>query len=425
LCEQRRRVIGYVLTIEAGVLAMLALSTYLAPVQRGDLGYFAVLMGCCLGYGEASRRIERLRQHDGSPHMDLNSVWMFAGVLLLHPVLVAILIAGFHLHRWLRVAHRIVHRVVFSATAAIGSAVAATGFLALVGRYDAFEHDTRDLRDFALIAGAACVFLLANSVLISTVVALAAPRPSVSTATAEWSDYGLEAATLALGAMLGWALVDWPVMVLPIIGVTFVLHGKVLFRQLQEAARRDAKTGLLNTVAWYEAARREIVRAGRHGGTVGVLVIDLDHFKQVNDDHGHLAGDEVLLAVAGTIAAEVRGYDVVGRFGGEEFLALLPDVDGPHLVQVAERIRVEIAKLVLPINGHRGVVLFRGLTASIGIAVFPQHGETLDRLVRAADGALFRAKTAGRNQIQLAGATAKTIIAQRSPAHRSLPDALD
>jgi diguanylate cyclase len=257
-----------------------------------------------------------------------------------------------------------------------------------------------------VIAAAAGVFLLVNSVLVSAAVALSAVDPSLRTATAEWSDYGLEAATLALGALLGWALADWPVMVVPVVGVTLALHGKVLFRQLQEAARRDAKTGLLNTAAWYEAAHREIDRAARHGTTVGVLIIDLDYFKLVNDDHGHLAGDEVLLAVAGTIAAEVRGYDVVGRFGGEEFLAVLPAVDATQLVAVAERIRLRIAELVLPINGHRGVVLFRGLTASIGIAVFPQHAGTLDKLVRAADGALFAAKTAGRDRIQLAGATA-------------------
>lgn len=425
LWGQRRRVVGYVLAVEAGVLGALALSAVLLPVRGGDLGYFAVLVACGIGYGEASRRIERLRRRDGSPHMDLNSVWMFAGVLLLHPVLNAILIACCHLHGWLRVAHRSVHRVVFNAAAAIGSALAATGFLALVGRSDAFVHGSRDLLDFVLTAAAAVVFLAVNSVLVSTVVALASPAPSISAATAEWSDYGLEAATLALGAILGWALVDWPVMGLPVVGVTFVLHGKVLLRQLEEAARRDPKTGLLNSVAWYEVARRDLTLARRHGTTIGVLIIDLDHFKQVNDDHGHLAGDEVLLAVAGTIAAETRGHDTVGRFGGEEFLALLPDVDGALLVAVAERIRLEIAKLVLPITGHRGVVLFRGLTASIGIALFPQHGESLDRLVRAADGALFAAKTAGRDQIQLAGATAKRVIPQQSSARRSLPDSRD
>lgn len=418
----RARVVWYVTGVEAGVLGATALWLYLTPVPRSDLGYFAILLACCVGYGEASRRIERLRQQQNAgPHVDLNSVWMFAGVLLLHPALTAILIASCHLHRWLRVAHRIVHRVTFSAAAAIGAAAAATGFLALTGRYHAFDQVPRNLCNFAVIAGAALVFLLVNSVLVSCVVALSASTPRLSTAVAAWSDYGLEAATLALGALLGWALVDWPVMVAAIVGVTLVLHGKVLFRQLQEAARRDAKTGLLNTVAWYEAAHREIARARRHGGPVGVLVIDLDHFKLVNDDHGHLAGDEVLLAAAGAIGAEVRGYDVVGRFGGEEFLALLPGVDGPQLMAVAERIRLEIAELVLPINGHRGVVLFRGLTASIGVAVFPRHGQTLDVVLRAADGALLAAKTAGRNQIQLAGAAGRTMI----PERQSLTDPRD
>src|SRR2546429_9701875 len=100
--------------------------------------------------------------------MDLNLVWMFGAVLLLHPVLTALLTATIHAHRWVRVTRRIVHRVAFSAAAAIGSAAAATGFLALAGRYHAFDHGPRDLRNFAVIAAAAVVFLLVNSVLVSS-----------------------------------------------------------------------------------------------------------------------------------------------------------------------------------------------------------------------------------------------------------------
>jgi diguanylate cyclase (GGDEF)-like protein len=430
LLGQRPWVVGYVVAFDIAALALVSVSLWLTPVPRSDLRYFAILVACCLGYGEASRRIERLRrQSSGTPHIDLNSVWLFAGILLLHPALTAALVVTFHTHRWVRVAHRIVHRVTFSAAAGICSAGAAALFLAAFGRYHAFATGPRDAAMFAVVAGAAAVFITVNSVLVSTAVALEIPNPSLNTVTADPSDYGLEAATLGLGALLGWALADWPWMLVPIVGITLVLHGKVLIRQLREAATTDAKTGLLNTEAWYAAARREIARAERNKATVGVLIIDLDHFKRVNDDHGHLAGDEVLMAVAEAITGQVRGYDVIGRFGGEEFLALLPDIDSQHLVAVAERIRREIAGLVLPVTGHRGMVLFRGLTASIGIAVYPRHGAELDDVLRAADSALFSAKAAGRNQIQLAAAAPRSIIRTQQPrgadARRSLPDGLD
>jgi diguanylate cyclase (GGDEF)-like protein len=399
LWEQPRRVVVYVLatTLTAAAATLLALTVESVPAT--DLDVFALLVACCVVYGEASRRMERAwRQYSASPHIDLYSVWMFAAVLLLHPALTAVLIATFYAHRW----SRVVHRVVFNVAASICSAAAASGLLALVDHYHVFATLPRDVPNFGLVAVAAAVFLLVNTVLVCTAVALSTPNPTLRSVTADWSDYRLEAATLALGALLAWALVDWPPMALPVIGVTLVLRGKVLMRQLREAARTDAKTGLLNTDGWYEAAHREIARAGRQGPHVGVLVVDLDHFKRVNDNHGHLAGDDALRAVARSISAQVRRYDVVGRFGGEEFLVLLPAVDPPTLVSIAERIRDQISKLVLPVRANRGTVLLRDLTASVGIAVHPAHGKHLDGLLRAADAALFEAKAAGRNRIAYA-----------------------
>ncbi|HEU5475037.1 MAG TPA: GGDEF domain-containing protein [Actinophytocola sp.] len=403
LWAQPRRVIGYVLIVEIVTVAATIVTLLLAPMLAGDLATGAVLLVLCIGYGEASRTVERAhRQYLSSPFMDLNSVWIFAAALLLHPALAAALITAIHLHRWVRVAHRSVHRVTFSAAAAIAAVLASSGFLALLGSYHAFAEGPRDLAAFAEAAAAAAVFLLVNNVLVSGVIALSIANPSLRAVTADWSDYGLEAATLALGVLLAWSLSDWPPMALAIVGVTLVLHGRVLIRQLREAARTDPKTGLLNTAAWYDAARREIERAARQHTSVGVLMIDLDHFKQVNDDHGHLTGDEVLVAVAKAIAGQVRGYDLVGRFGGDEFVVLLPAIEGPDLVQVAERIRRTIAGLAVDTTGRNGVVPFGGQTASIGLALFPRHGGILDQLLHAADGALLAAKSAGRDRVRLA-----------------------
>ena len=403
LWSQPRRVVGYVLAVVLMALTAVLASVLWVPFTGSRSVHLLALVGFAVLYGEASRHIERIRrQYAGTPHIDLNSVWMFAAVVLLHPAYSFVVIVTFYAHRWLRVAHRILHRVVFSAAAATLSAFAATGVLAATGRFQHFAELPRDVRNFGVLALAAGVFLLVNTILISMAVALSSREPTLRSVTADWSDYGLEAATLALGGVLAWALADWPIMALPIVGVTLVLHGKVLLRQLREAARTDAKTGLLNTAAWYDAARREIARTSRHGPHIAILVVDLDHFKAINDRYGHLAGDEVLYAAAQTITAQIRGYDLVGRFGGEEFVVLLPGADTATAVRVAERIRESITTIVLPITAHHGTAIFRGLTASIGIATYPRHGDMLDQLLRAADQALYAAKHAGRNQLQLA-----------------------
>jgi diguanylate cyclase (GGDEF)-like protein len=403
LWAQPRWVIGCVLIVDLAAVASTLSTLVLTPVPVTDRGTFAVLLLCCLGYGEASRPVERMHlRYLRTPFMDLNSVWIFAAALLLHPALAAVLVVVLHLHRWVRVAHRPVHRVTFSAATQVGSVLATTGLLAMTGHYHAFADLPRDLVGFGVIVAAGAAFLVVNSVLVAAVVALSIADPSLRRITPDWGDYGLEGATLALGALLAWALVDWPAMTVAIVGVTLVLHGRVLIRQLREAARTDAKTGLLNTTAWYDAARRELERARRHVSTVGVLIIDLDHFKQVNDDHGHLAGDEVLVAVAKAIGAQVRAYDLVGRFGGDEFVVLLPGIAGADLEAVAERIRATISGLVLESAATQGAVPFRGQTASIGVALFPRHGDALDALLRVADRALFEAKSGGRDRVRLA-----------------------
>ncbi len=415
LWSHRGRVIGYVLAVDLVAAGLMLLCLRLVPVLSTDLPTFAILLACCVGYGEATRRVERLHRQDAhTPHLDLNSVWMFAGVLLLHPALTAVVIIVFQLHRWLRVAHRPAHRVTFNVAAGICAATAAVGVVALAGRYHRFAGLPHDLGGFMVIVSAAMVLLVVDAGLVAVVIALATAEPSLRAAAAGRGEYAVEAATGALGALLAWALVDWPVMAVAIVGVTMVLHGRVLIHPLRTAASTDAKTGLLNTAAWYAAGQRQLDRASRQRNSVGVLIIDLDHFKRVNDVHGHLAGDQVLVAVAKAITGQVRGSDLVGRFGGEEFVVLLPVADGAELVRAADRIRQEIAGLTLWVTGHHGPVQFGGQTASVGIAVYPRHGDTLEALLRAADSALFAAKAAGRDQLQFAGVPAKTVIPHQS-----------
>ena len=193
-----------------------------------------------------------------------------------------------------------------------------------------------------------------------------------------------------------------------------VLHRAVLVRQLEEAASTDAKTGLLNSAAWQAEAARALRRAQRARGAAAVLILDLDHFKLVNDAHGHLAGDDVLAAVAASCAPGVREGDLVGRFGGEEFVVLLRGPAGrrarPRRGAVGGRAAAAAGGRARRPGLHaRRQPTITGLCVSVGGAAVPADGTTLDQVLKVADASLYAAKRGGRNLVRIAGrASART-----------------
>src|SRR5688572_13154272 len=163
---------------------------------------------------------------------------------------------------------------------------------------------------------------------------------------------------------------------------------------VREEALTDPLTGLYNRRYLWEFLRREWVRARRGGRPLSVIMLDLDHFKRINDSFGHQAGDYVLAAVAGLLRNEIRSSDIVCRYGGEEFALVLPEASYESVRQRAEEIRAAIKQLDLR---HQGVAL-GGITASLGIAQFPHHADGPDALMTAADAALYEAKSTGRDR---------------------------
>jgi len=165
---------------------------------------------------------------------------------------------------------------------------------------------------------------------------------------------------------------------------------------LRFEATHDALTGVWNGGAILQALGRELQRAGRMQTALGIMLLDLDNFKQVNDVHGHLVGDEVLRTSARRMCEKIRVYDLVGRYGGEEFLILAPGSVSPALQQQAERIRASIAE---PINSSAGMLQ---ISASIGVVGIAGQQSLPDphALVRAADKAMYRAKAKGKNRVE-------------------------
>jgi diguanylate cyclase (GGDEF)-like protein len=163
---------------------------------------------------------------------------------------------------------------------------------------------------------------------------------------------------------------------------------------LREASLTDRLTGALNRAGLELHMHRMLRRAERAGQGLAVLMLDVDHFKSINDTHGHPAGDEVLRALVGLLREHVRPGDVVARYGGEEFLIVLDGVDQPAALEAAERVRAAIARA--PVEVAATMI---PLTASIGVATVDTAGHDLDALVRQADTAVYEAKAAGRDRV--------------------------
>jgi diguanylate cyclase (GGDEF)-like protein len=167
-------------------------------------------------------------------------------------------------------------------------------------------------------------------------------------------------------------------------------------RHMHRSAMRDGLTGLYNRRYFSERLHTELRFATRHRTVLGILLLDLDHFKNVNDTFGHVAGDRVLTHVAAALVATMRAEDVVTRYGGEELAVLVRGIPLPRIRITAERLRRVIELLVIP-NAEGPAIQ---VTASIGVSCFPDAGATTaDDLLAAADSSLYRAKESGRNRV--------------------------
>jgi diguanylate cyclase (GGDEF)-like protein/PAS domain S-box-containing protein len=169
-----------------------------------------------------------------------------------------------------------------------------------------------------------------------------------------------------------------------------------LLETLQHQSIRDSLTGLYNYRHMREALEREVRLALRKGHPIGVIMLDVDHFRHFNNTYGHDAGNLVLRQVGHLLAARVRSVDIACRYGGEEFLLILPDILPENLLDRAEQIRLGIKQLPLTFQERS----LPTITVSIGIANFPDHGRTADDLIRSADIALYRAKNEGRDRVR-------------------------
>jgi diguanylate cyclase (GGDEF)-like protein len=260
------------------------------------------------------------------------------------------------------------------------------------------------------VLAAGVVFVGLNQAIIVGLLRRVTPATPWVTVLGDREHWLLAVTDVCAGITLALTWVVSPVFFVITLAPVLLLQRSVVYRHLVEFARTDTKTGLANPSHWRSVAGRVVSRTQHAGGSVAVLMVDLDHFKAINDTYGHLVGDSVVAAVADTLKLAVRPRDLVGRFGGEEFSVLLSDATLSEAAHVAARIRDRVSAIQVDASGHAPPPR---VTASVGVAVFGHHGLDLDELLIAADSALYDAKAAGRDRVCIAeGRTATDNLAQ-------------
>jgi diguanylate cyclase (GGDEF)-like protein len=393
-----RRVVAFVLAVEIAAVVLTLLLDWFTPVSRSDLFRFGVLVVLGLLAAEVTRAVEQMRRRfSDTPHVNMSSVWTLAAALLVTPTLAtatAVILYGHMWWRsWRRVSGMCLYRVVFSASSVVVSCCSAIAVARWLPAVQALEN----IDDGALLGLAVVVvcYWLVNSALVAGVIALSPGKRPIGALVGSWSENSLEFATLCVGVLVTLLMVWHPLALVFVMLPLYVLTRSVLVRQLEAAATTDRKTGLLNAETWKTLAENEVAKARRHQAPIGVLMIDVDKFKSVNDTYGHIVGDRVLREIAQAIVGNVRSYDIAARFGGEEFVVLLPNADTAASAGIADRVCEAVREMKF--DDELGDLR---LSVSIGVAAYPEAGEALNDVLVAADNVLFAAKDAGRDRVR-------------------------
>lgn len=385
----------------AGALVFAAVAAVVVPTSAADWARAGAILAAAVVQAEITRRTQTVRR-ESAPTM--TSVWSLAAAIAVHLTLAIALILVLYTYRYLRERRANSDDDSDSLTTVAGDAgvvawsLVAAHFAAAAGAWTT-PSPAADTAGVLAVAAAAAAHLVVGYALAAGAYFLRNRRVSRAF-FGRAADIGLVAALLTIGAITGALMTGAPIAVVIAIPVVITLHNAALTQQLEDDASVDQKTGLANTATWQASADRAFADATQDRSQIGVLMVDLDHFKRLNDTYGHRAGDDVLTAVGACLRSQLRQSDLAGRFGGEEFTVLLPDTDLIDTVTTAERIRAAIADLhVTTIDNHNSDVVITDVTASIGAATYPHHGTTVQDCLRVADNRVYQAKQQGRNTV--------------------------
>jgi diguanylate cyclase (GGDEF)-like protein len=308
-----------------------------------------------------------------------------AAVLLLPPEQAALVCVVQHLPEWARQRYPWYIQT-FNILNYVLSALAAAAAWSL------FDANARDTRPGAVAAAACCgaIFVLVNHALLARMLRYARGRSLAETRLFRADSLAGGGALAAIGIVFAFTVDRDPLLAAMVALPLLLVQRALTVPLLRDEAARDHKTGLLNTRGLERAAEQELERARRFDRPFSVIVCDVDGLREVNNSHGHLAGDAALTAVADTLCAELRDYDVCGRFGGDEFVVVLPETALDEAGDVAERIGRAVAARTI----SSGRAEF-SVTVSTGVATLtPAHDFSLKALLADADAAMYNVKGA-------------------------------
>jgi diguanylate cyclase (GGDEF)-like protein len=382
-----------------GVIGVAAVHT---DWREADLLKFLVLLVC----GTVSiASTPRIMYTSGGLNRDFSSIWVLPTAILLPPVYAALVPIPLLLTLRSVVHHGVLYRTVFTiAATSLGYAAASFIFRWFPPSF-AGDHIGTSTHAFTwCIAVAACEVIGGRLHHFMIIGAVKMSNPKVRVWRMEWNREAMQGlfVEIDLGVLITLAVGLTPALVVIALPTVLLVRRFIIFPILQAQSRTDSKTGLLNVSTWESEAESELSRSVRTHNPVALALVDIDHFKNVNDTYGHLAGDRVLKAIAEALTGQSRDYDRAGRFGGEEFVLLLAQTGEHDACKIAERLRGYVASLAIPTDDRTDAPTIR-VTISIGVTALAR-GESyeLTDMLAAADSAMYAAKQAGRNQVAFA-----------------------
>ena len=394
-----RRVAVFVVAVIAADLAAVGLAASSFSVRSHDVVLFCLLLACNAATVEMTRRA-------GEPAgvtKDVYAVWELPVAILLPPLYAFIAPAIRLALVQCRIRRAPLYRRVFTSAAlglAFGAASLAFHALSRVAIGSAPTPGLRASLWLGAVAVCGTLQWLVNTTLILTAIKGSDPTARVRDMGFSREPLFNDITELCVACLVAFGAAMSSLVVVIAFPFVILLQRSLRHSQLVNDSRIDSKTGLLNAGTWEREAAAEVARASRTRNPVAVALIDIDKFKAVNDTYGHLVGDQVLKEISRSFQDYLREYDLAGRFGGEEFVLLLPHTGEHDAYRIAERLRAHIAGMPIGIGGGTAAEPVH-VTVSIGVAVLDETRRDLTDLLASADGALYRAKQNGRDQVRI------------------------
>jgi diguanylate cyclase (GGDEF)-like protein len=394
----------YVAMAVAAVLVATVVEARYASWRFSDLEKFLILI-CCGTISVAST--PKIMYAFPGLTRDFSSIWTLPTAILLPPVYSAIAPAIFVAVLHFSVHRGVPHRMVFTAaTLSLTYSGASFIFRCLPASFAGMGVGV-GLHAFTWCLAVVICEIFGNRAQHFLIVgAVKLSNPKAKFFSAEFDREALQTlmVEIDLAVLITLAVALSPTLVVIAVPTVLLVRRFLVFPILEAQSRMDAKTGLLNVSTWESEAGAELSRSIRNRNPVALCLVDIDHFKLVNDTYGHLAGDRVLKAVAEALTSQSRDYDRTGRFGGEEFVLLLAQTGEEDAKNIAQRIRAYVEGLIIPVDDRPGAPTVQ-ITISIGVTALARgESHELIDLLAAADSAMYHAKQAGRNRVAYAGA---------------------